>query len=138
MTRGIRLCVLALVALLPAAAGAQGKDELWEITTRMDVPGMPPGMGSMTQQMCQHRDPDKRAAPGPDMEKCKITERKDTGQRMTMTVTCPEGRVLIEQTYNAARTEFKGSTRIATKEGEMTMISSGRRIGSCDAESSRR
>lgn len=135
----MRNAVLAAVGvlLLPAAASAQGKDELWEVTTQMSVPGMPAGMGAMTQQVCQDRDPAKQAA-GPDMDKCKITERSQSGNRMTMTVVCPEGRAVIEHTYNAARTEYKGTMRMTSKDGDMTMNTTGRRIGSCDAQQARR
>jgi hypothetical protein len=128
--------VLALAGALavPLSAGAQGKDELWEVSSQMNVPGIPAGMGAMTQRICQDRDPAKQSPQGQDMERCRVTERKQSGNTLTMTVACPDGTAVIEQTYNAARTEYKGSMRM----GDMVMNMSGRKVGSCDAQQARR
>lgn len=135
-----RAIVLAFAGMLavPFAAVAAGTDELWEISSQMNMPGLPPGMGASTQQICQDKDPAKQAVPGQDMERCKVTDKKQTGTRMTVTVSCPDGKGVIEQTYNAARTEFKSTVRMTTREGEMTMSMSGRKVGSCDAQQARR
>lgn len=130
--------VIAGTLAVPSAAGAAGSDELWEVSSQMNMPGMPAGMGASTQQVCQDKDPAKQTVQGQNMENCKITDLKQSGTRMTMTVTCPDSKALIEQTYNAARTEFKGSMRMTTRDGEMTMNMSGRKIGSCDAKQARR
>ena len=132
----IALAFAGMLAV-PFAAVAAGTDELWEISSQMNMPGLPPGMGASTQQICQDKDPAKQAVPGQDMDKCKVTDKKQTGTRMTVTVSCPDGKGVIEQTYNAARTEFKSTVRMTTREGEMTMNMSGRKIGSCDAQQAR-
>ena len=53
------------------------------------VPGMPagiPGMGQ-TLQICADKDPKKAATQRPDMEKCKVGDVKESGNRVTMNVT---------------------------------------------------
>jgi hypothetical protein len=55
-----------------------------------------------------------------------------------MTVTCPDGKAQIEQTFNAARTEYKQTMKMQTRDGEMTMSSTGRKVGSCDAQQARK
>jgi hypothetical protein len=129
----MRAVALAGALAVPFSAGAQGKDDLWEVTSQMSAPGMPAGMGAMTHQMCQDRDPAKQTMQGQNMEKCRITDRKQSGNTLTMTVACPDGTAVIEQTYNAARTEYKGSMRM----GDMVMNMSGRKVGSCNAQQAR-
>ena len=126
--------ILALAALLPlAAAHAAGTDELWEVTTQMNMAGMPAGMGAQTQQVCNEKTADKKPVM-PARENCKVTDYKESGNRVTISVTCPEGTSVIEQTYNAARTEYKGTMKMKTRDGDMTMTMNGRKVGSCDAK----
>lgn len=129
------LALAAAAAWAPRAA-AQG-DELWEVTSQMSMPGMPAGMGAMTHQLCQEKA-SKKPALGEQMEKCQITDFKESGNRITMTVRCPEGTGHIEHTYNAARTEYKGTMKMKTRDGDMTMTSAGRKVGSCDAKVARK
>lgn len=127
----------AALGLAASIASAAGDDELWEITSQMSMPGLPSGMGASTQQICRDKDPAKSTAPGKDMEKCKIVDSKQSGNRYTMTMRCPEGTAVFEQTYDAARSEFKGSMKMSSRDGEMVLNMSGRKIGSCDAQQAR-
>ncbi len=133
------IALSAALALAAPAAFAQGKDDLWEVKTLMSMPGMPAGMPGMAQthQICADKDPKKAATQRPDMEKCKVGDIKESGNRVTMTVTCPDGKAQIEQTFNAGRTEYKQTMKMQTRDGEMTMSSTGRRLGSCDAQQAR-
>ena len=129
---------LALAALLLPMATAQGAgtDDLWEVTTQMNMAGMPPGMGAQTQQVCNEKTADRKPVM-PARENCKVTDYKESGNRVTMTVTCPEGTSVIEQTFNAARTEYKGTMKMKSREGDMTMTMNGRKVGTCDAKEAR-
>jgi hypothetical protein len=127
----------AIVALgLPLATYAADQDELWEITTQMNMPGMPAGMGAQTSKVCQDKDPRKHAVQGQN-ENCKVTDTKQSGNRVTTTVKCPDSNLVIDNTYNAARTEFKGTMKSTGGQGDMTMAMSGRKVGSCDAQQAR-
>jgi hypothetical protein len=130
----------AALALAAPAVLAQGKDDLWEVQTQMSMPGMPAGMPGMAQthQICADKDPKKAATQRPDTEKCKVGDYKQSGNRVTMTIDCPEGKAEIEQTFNAARTEYKQMMKMKTRDGDMTMNSTGRRVGSCDAQQARK
>jgi hypothetical protein len=130
----------AALALVAPAVLAQGKDDLWEVQTQMSMPGMPAGMPGMAQthQICADKDPKKAATQRPDTEKCKVGDYKQSGNRVTMTIDCPEGKAEIEQTFNAARTEYKQMMKMKTRDGDMTMNSTGRRVGSCDAQQARK
>jgi len=51
-------------------------------------------------------------------------------------LTCPQGKTVIDRSFNAARTEYKGTLKMTTRDGDMTMNMSGR-IGTCDARQPR-
>ncbi len=129
--------VSAALALAAPIATAAGNDELWEVTTQMNMAGMPAGMGGTTQQVCSDKDPANQAASRKDMEKCKVTDKKQSGNRFTMTMTCPQGTMVIDQTFNAARTEYKGTMKMTSRDGDMVMNMTGRKLGSCDARQAR-
>ena len=131
-----RRLAMAAMLTLPLAVLAAQDGELWEI--QMNVPGMPGGMGGRTQQVCQDKDPKKQVVPGQQSEECKVTEQKQSGNSASMTLTCPQGRMYVENTYNAARTEYKGTMRMTSAQGEMTMSMSGRKVGACDATAERK
>jgi hypothetical protein len=44
----------------------------------------------------------------------------------------------IDQTYNAARTEFKGVMKMNGKQGDMTINTTGRKVGTCDVAQTRK
>ena len=132
-----RFCAIALLAALPLCAAAQGSGELWEIT--MNIPGMPAGM-MPAQRVCQGDDPERAAQQGPDKKDCKVTDRKQSGTRTTISMSCSDGTTMvIDQQFNAARTEFKSTMSMKSKrDGDMTMTQTGRKVGACDAVASRK
>jgi len=127
----------AFMAVLPFAAAAQGTGELWEIT--MNIPGMPAGM-MKPQRSCQGDDPERAARQDPNKRDCKVTDSKKTATRTTVTLSCKDGSTMvIDQQYNAARTEFKSTmTSKGGKQGDMTMSMTGRKVGACDAQEAKR
>lgn len=108
-------------------AAAANTGELWEVSTVMNMPGMPAGMGSQKSQVCR----DKDAPAGPPRSDCKISNHKRSGLTESMTVSCPrQDTMQVEMTYNAARTEYKGTM----KSGDMVINTSGRKVGACDPQ----
>jgi len=134
----MRFFATVLVAL-PFAAVAQGSGELWEIT--MSMPGMPAGM-MPAQRVCQGDDPERAAQQqkGRDKKDCKVTDRKQSGNRTTVSMSCSDGSTMvIDQQFNAARTEFKSTMSLKSKkDGDMTMTQTGRKVGTCDAVATRK
>jgi hypothetical protein len=121
----------ACLALAVTAAGAADTGDLWEVTTQMNMAGLPPGMGGGTRQVCTEKGDPKKAMQRED-SKCKVTDLKESGTRIQMTMQCPEGTGTMDTTFNAARTEYKGTMKMTSKQGEMTMNTQGRKIGACD------
>lgn len=134
-----RVIAGACIALASACAAAADTGELWEIRTQVEMAGMPAGMGAHSARVCNETgDPRKQAQAG-DMQKCKLTDFKQSGNKVNMTLACPEGTAVMEHVYNAAHTEYKGSVKMTTREGDkMTMNMSGRKVGACDAQQAKR
>ena len=124
----------AVLLALPFVAVAQNTGELWEISTQMNIPGMPAGMGGQTQRVCQGDDPERRAAADKDQKDCKVTDKKQTATRLTATIVCKQGTMTIDQQYNAARTEFKGTMKMTSKDGDFTINTNGRKVGACNVQ----
>jgi hypothetical protein len=128
----------AMLLALPLVAAAQNTGELWEISTQMNIPGMPAGMGGQTQRVCQGDDPERRAKSDKDQKDCKVTDKKQTASRTTITMQCKQGTMTVDQQYNAARTEFKSNIKMNSKDGEFTMTSTGRKVGACNVQEANR
>jgi Protein of unknown function (DUF3617) len=125
--------IFALAFAFAASAQAAGTDELWEITSQMNMAGMPAGMGARTSQVCTEKGDHKKAMTQGN-DKCKVTDFKQSGNSVHMAMSCPEGSAVMDTTYNAARTEYKGTMKMTSRQGEMTMTMAGRKVGTCDAQ----
>lgn len=137
----IHIAAAAMGVLLPFSCLAAADGELWEVKSQMSMPGMPAGMAGMAQapqQVCNSKNPREDATRRPDMKDCKVTDLKETGTRVQMTLTCPQGKMVIDQTYNAARTEYKSTMKMTSRDGEMVINSTGRKLGACDVQQAKK
>lgn len=124
---------LMMMSLICGSAWA-ATGERWEISSKMEMPGMPFAMPAQTQQTCMQKgaetDP-ARAMPGKD--NCTISDVKHTGNKTTFNLKCTGKDAM---TGNAEMTNFPGAYIIKmamrSKDGEMNMNTSGKRVGSCD------
>ena len=123
-------------ALTPMAL-AQGTDDLYEVTVRMEMVGMPMQMPAMTQRSCVKKGgSDADAVPRQD--NCKVTDAKRVGNKLTFAMVCTGRDAMTgtgEMTY--AGDGYAGTIRMKGKmEGqdmEMTQAITGRRVGNCTA-----
>ena len=108
------------------------QDGLWEITTTVEMKGMPAGMMKpMTHTSClTQKDsvPDK-----PAKSECKMSDMKYEGNTVSWTVTCPEAVSKGKVTYSGST--FDGTTETTMNHhGEKTQVKNkmkGKRIGPC-------
>ena len=115
-------------------AHAALEGELWEVSTQMNIPGMPAGMGGQKSRVCTEKGDRKKAMQSKGSEKCKVTDFKESGNKITMTMQCPDGTAVMETTYNAAHTEYNGTMKMTSKRGDMTMTMAGKKLGACDLQ----
>ncbi len=128
--------LLPLLALMGCvAAHAAGTDELWEMTTSMEMRGMK--MPGQVSKSCLPKPgsgaPGKEAAPMPDPT-CQIVENSMSGGTNRMKFKCT-GKMAMEGTMESTRTPDTMNMVQTTVMGKDTMKSTtvGKRIGTCDA-----
>lgn len=122
-----------LAASVPAWAA--GPDGLWEVTTRMEVDGVPAGLaapglpgGVQKQTVCVAEG--KAYEPEPQKE-CRVLEQKRAGRKSFTRVQCPEGTMTIDS-EQLSRDHWR-SKMVLSGEAAGTIHSEGRRVGACDA-----
>jgi len=128
----LALAVLAVAALAHAQGGP---DELWNMTTRMEMAGMP-GQ-SFSSQVCMKKgqtQPDKMSQD----KNCKATEMRTVGNKTTWKVVCSGREPMTgEGEVTRTRDSMDGRMRMQGKSGnetfDMTTVISGRLAGACDA-----
>ena len=123
---------------LAAAVGAlaQGTDELWNMTTRMEMDGMQ--MPAMNQQVCQKKGQQGTAAPAPDPN-CQSSDVRTVGNKTTWKMTCT-GEEAMSGTGEITRTRdsMSGRMQLRGKDGEaMNVVYSGKLAGTCNAQTHR-
>ena len=117
----------------------QGKDELWDVTSKMEIPGMPMAMPGQTHRVCVEKGGD--ATMVPKREGCAVADVKRVGNTVTYRMACKDGRNDYTATGESTATPngYQGKMRMAGKiEGEqmeMAMAYSGAHAGNCTSTS---
>jgi Protein of unknown function (DUF3617) len=134
----LRAASLAVAGLaLSSDAFAQAKDDLWEVTMKMEMPGMPMAMPAQVNRVCiskNHNDEDLI----PRRENCRLLESSRSGNKLTYKMACTGQEPMTvtgEMTY--AATSYEGRMRMVTQSGgqsmEMGQTFVGKRVGDCTA-----
>jgi hypothetical protein len=130
----VAVLIAALVASLPVSA--QGKDELWEVSSKMEMQGMPMAMPAQVNRVCvgkNRKDEDLV----PKQSNCRVVDSKRVGSKFTYKMECTgdEPMTMIgEMTFgNNAYDGQMRMTMTKTKD-TMNMAVSGKRVGDCTAQ----
>jgi hypothetical protein len=134
------LFTVASVCMLPVAqlASAQGNDDQYDVTVKMEMVGMPMAMPPMTQKVCVKKGA-KDEDFVPRQENCQVSDSKRTGSRVTYKITCT-GRNPMTGTgdFTFAANGYNGQLRLKGKmEGQdmdMTQTIAATRSGGCTAK----
>ena len=139
--RAILVAALASLAAGPAAAQVgykvdpQGKDELWDVTSKMEMAGMPFAMPAQSNRVCIERGND--AGTIPRNEGCTVVESSRAGNRFTYKMACKDRKsdYIATGETSWAGNGYQGKMRMVGKmDGEqmdMSMSYTGARAGSC-------
>ena len=135
------LAALAAVVAsgLACAAGPSMKDGMWEITTKMEMPGR--SDVAMPQQTVKHcltkkdvEDPKRMTPSVGEQSRCKMTDYKLQGNTATWKMAC-EGQGSGSGTVTYGGDSYSGTQTMAINAGgqpmNMKMSFSGRRLGEC-------
>jgi hypothetical protein len=107
----------------------------WEITTEMEMPGMPMKMPPMTHTQCLTKE-DLVPQSSQSGDECKITNVEVSGDTVTWVMQCKgqggETKGNGEMIYSG--TSFKGTIKMIMVQSNMQMTSNikGSRIGNCN------
>jgi hypothetical protein len=135
-----KICTLSVLCLFLAVLPVWGLDfnpGKYEITVRMEMPGIPGGVPPQTMTQCltdQNPVPDS----SPDAQGCKMTDMRTTGNTVTYTIDCNqqgvEAKITGDMTYKGDSFEGTTLTDMGPETGGMTIMTvvKGKRIGKCD------
>ena len=129
---GIAL-VFALAVSPPASA--QGKDDLWEIASKMEMPGMPMALPGQMSRVCvgkNRKDEDLV----PKQGDCRMVDSKRVGNKFTYTMDCAgsdPSTVAGEITFGNNAYDGKMHMTMKQTKETMDMTFAGKRVGDCTA-----
>ena len=132
-----RACLCVVVALsVSALAQSARRDGRWEVTTQMEMPGMPM-IPAMTAIQCitkeQAEDPQRSVPQGRGApNNCKVLDYKATGNKVTWSMKC-EGPEAMSGTGEITYGEntYDGVMKMERQGQTMMMKYAGKRLGDC-------
>ena len=136
-TRLALVIALGIAAPASSTAFAQGKDDLWEVTSKMEMPGMPMAMPAQTHRLCVAKG-GKDEDYIPKRDGCRMQDSKRVGNKVTYKMVCTGKDTMTI----AGETTFGGSSydgrmvmsgKMDGQQMEMTQTYSGKRVGDCTA-----
>ncbi len=120
-----------------AGASAEIKDGLWEITTKVQMKGIPTQIPATTVKQCITKN-NPVPQSGTKGYECKTKDYKVSGDTVTYTIGCTSKDSVVltsgKTTYNGDTFDGTSTTNIKTKgqpEMQMTNKISGKYIGPC-------
>ena len=130
------MTIWALLSAMPILAA--GSDGLWEVSSKMEIAGMPFAMPSRASQICipkgQETDPNHAVRKSKE-QNCTMSDVKVNGSKSTWKMRC-DGKdpMTGEGEMMRGNGTYSGKTVLHAKRGDMTMVYEGRRIGACQAK----
>ena len=141
MTRRMksRMTAVALLSLaLSWTAIAQNTSPMregnWEVTTKMNMPGMdmPPMKNTQCVTAAMLKDPAGAIPKGPGQGDCTMTNFKLSGNTATYTMTCKTPPMTAEGEMKYAGSDaYTGTMKLNMGGQAMTMVYDAKRIGDC-------
>jgi hypothetical protein len=128
------LACFSLCAAWPALA--QGKDDLWEVSTKMEMPGMPMAMPAQVNRVCSSKNR-KDEDLVPKQGDCHMLESKRTGNTFTYKMECSGTHAsTVNGTITFGNNVYDGKMHMVMKGSNdaMDMTFSGKRVGDCTAK----
>ena len=136
------IAISLLVALAASDAGAapavKEPGDLWEVTSKMSMEGMPMEMPANTQKVCAPKT--WTEPPGSDAGKgCEVLDFKNTATATSWKVRCagPPAMTGEGEITRQSPDAYTGAIKVQSEHGVMTMKLDGRRLGDCDLATSK-
>ena len=126
---------LAFALVASSLASAQGKDDLWEVSTKMEMPGMPMAMPAQTNRVCLGKNR-KDEEFVPKHGDCRMVDSKRVGNKFTYKMECVgNDPTTIDGAITFGNNVYDGQMRMTMKKTRDTMdlTLTGKRVGDCVA-----
>jgi len=127
--------LFAAVSISFAGSVPNMQEGMWEITSKMEMTGMPMEMPPVTHTQCLTKEDLVPQSSQPGQE-CEITHTKVTGNTVTWIMQCKGqgGEMIGTGTITYSGNSFKGTIKMTMAQSnmEMTCHISGHRIGDCE------
>ncbi len=120
-----------------SAAEPELKEGKWEITSKIEMPGMPVNMpqNTFTQTQCLTKD---NYVPKPNQnqsgQNCQIKDIRTSGNTVIWTINCNsvQGAMKGKGQITYKGDSFEGTIKMSSPGGEIIQHMKGRRIGECE------
>ena len=131
-----RRLALGAVVLLGASwiGAAEPPGDLWQVSNKMSMEGMPFDMPAQNMKVCAARDAQEPPGAANDERGCTNSNMNRVGDTVTFTSTCTgppsmtgTGEIIFEGTD-----AYTGTIKYVTSDGAMTIKLTGKKIGDCD------
>ncbi len=135
MKAAILIATTAAVSFVTCVSAQEMPGGLWEIKTKMEIPGMPPEMagkfGNQTMTHCvkpgerkwsEQRNPNERE------RQCEQTEMKTDGNKVSWKMKCKDGMSGEGSVTHNGKDAYKMDMTMNMQQGSMKMQSEGKRI----------
>lgn len=142
--RAAALAALVLAGAAQAQPGrtfiaGSGPDELWDITTKMEMSGMPMAIPGQTHQVCLRKDRKAEDAI-PKQSDCRVYDVRTSGNTVSYRMECTGKNPMTgEGEVTSTPSSYSGRMKMrSTKKGEemdFTQTFSGKRAGACTDQS---
>ena len=136
------LTIIGILFLVLGVAGCSSgpnmKEGKWEISTKVEMKGLPMQIPAMTMQQCLTKDDLIPKNHPKGQNNCSVSDQKINGDTVSWKVTCKSG---ASETASEGSITYKGETfdgtiNVAMNGGPISMkattVMSGKYIGPCD------
>lgn len=126
--------ILSLPTLAPAAEPSPMQEGLWELSMKVEIPGMPFQLPAQTVSHCYTKKEIQESSGVPRQgDDCKVTEFKRSGNKVAWKVACTgknAGTGSGEMVFNGA-SSYEGTMKVESKGHTTTTRYQGKRLGDC-------
>ena len=132
--KGCLILGMLFIFVSVSFAGSLVKEGLWEITSKMEIPGMPVPMPPITYRQCmtnQNPVPNQSQSG----QECRMKNVKTKGNTVSWEMVCDsqQGEVKSSGKITYKNDRFNGVVMMDMPgQGQMKMTMTGRRIGKCN------
>lgn len=116
-----------------------GPDELWDVTMKMEIVGMPMAMPPQSHQVCLKKDRKAEDAI-PKQDNCRVYDVRTSGSKVSFKMECTGKDAMTgEGEVTSSPSSYEGRMKVRTtkkgEEMEMSQSFTGRRTGACTDQS---